>query len=83
MVGVPHPEWGTEVVAVVAEQQNQALVPATAPDERSAVSVAGRFFLSDLRTALADRLPTYALPRRLVVRPPSPAPPVARSIADS
>ena len=72
VVGVPHPEWGTEVVAVVAEEQNQALVPAPAPDARSAVTVEGRFFLSDLRTALADRLPTYALPRRLVVRPALP-----------
>ena len=71
-VGVPHPEWGIEVVAVVAKRENQALVPVPAPVGRSAVSVAGRFFLSDLRTALADRLPTYALPRRLVVMPALP-----------
>jgi O-succinylbenzoic acid--CoA ligase len=46
VVGVPHPEWGTEVVAVVTSGQQ----------------------LSDLRAALTDRLPVYALPRRLVVR---------------
>ena len=68
VVGVPHPEWGTEVVAVITEEQNQALVATPALDPRSAVAKEGRFFLSDLRTALADRLPTYALPRRLVVR---------------
>jgi len=68
VVGVPHPEWGTEVVAVVAQEQNQALVPASTLDRRSAVTKEARFFLSDLRTALADWLPTYALPRRLVVK---------------
>ncbi|HEY5786232.1 MAG TPA: AMP-binding protein [Microlunatus sp.] len=72
VVGVPHAEWGTEVVAVVTEEQNRALVPAPALEQRSGVTVIGRFFLSDLRTALADRLPTYALPRRLVVRPALP-----------
>ena len=72
VVGVPHPEWGTEVVAVVSEEQNQAFVPTPAPDERSADAKEARFFLSDLRTALAGRLPAYALPRRLVVRPTLP-----------
>lgn len=56
-VGVPHAEWGTEVVAVVAEEPG--LAPAAAR---------GRFVLADLRSALAHRLPAYALPRRLVVR---------------
>ena len=46
VVGVPHPEWGTEVVAVITDGHE----------------------LSDLRAALTGRLPTYALPRRLVVR---------------
>jgi O-succinylbenzoic acid--CoA ligase len=72
VVGVPHPDWGTEVVAVIAEEHNQAPVPATAPRPRSGVSTGGRFFVSDLRTALAGRLPGYALPRRLVVRPTLP-----------
>ena len=67
VVGVPHPEWGTEVVAVV-EEHNRALVPAPALGPGSALSMEGRFFLSDLRTALAGALPAYALPRRLVVR---------------
>jgi len=68
VVGVPHPEWGTEVVAVVTEEQNRALVATPALDPRSAVAKEGRFFLSDLRTALTGRLPTYALPRRLAVQ---------------
>ena len=68
VVGVPDPDWGTEVVAVVADEQNQALVPEPAPDSRAPVSMGGRLCLSDLRTALAESLPTYALPRRLVVR---------------
>ena len=68
VVGVPHPDWGTEVVAVVAELQNQAAITGSAPDERPGISVKGRYFLSDLRTALSATLPGYALPRRLVVR---------------
>ncbi|HEY5788316.1 MAG TPA: class I adenylate-forming enzyme family protein, partial [Microlunatus sp.] len=72
VVGVPHPEWGTEVVAVVAEEQNRVLTPPPMAESRSDVTVSARFFLSDLRTALMARLPTYALPRRLVVRPALP-----------
>jgi O-succinylbenzoic acid--CoA ligase len=68
VVGVPHAEWGTEVVAVVAEEQDQALVPTPALDPPSAVAVGERFSLAGLRAALTGRLPTYAQPRRLVVR---------------
>ncbi len=68
VVGVPHPDWGTEVVAVVADQQNQALTATSPRNPRSVVAVSARFFLSDLRSALSATLPGYALPRRLVVR---------------
>ena len=68
VVGVPHPDWGTEVVAVVAADQHRALVAAPGPDPRAVRSGDGRSVLSDLRAALAEGLPSYALPRRLVVR---------------
>ena len=84
VVGVPHPEWGTEVVAVVAEEQNQALVrdacagPALGRREGRAILPVGpprraRRPAPDLRPAP----PPGGQDR------PSPAPPVARSIADS
>lgn len=52
VVGVPHPEWGTEVVAVLEVEEG----------------VLSTDLLAQLRNALAPSLPTYALPRRLVVR---------------
>lgn len=52
VVGVPHPEWGTEVVAVV---------------ESGDLELPGSGSLRALRTALSAELPTYAMPRRLLV----------------
>ncbi len=71
-VGVPHPEWGTEVVAVVTGPPDHQGTPDAPPDVGASWTAPGRFSLADLRTALAAELPAYALPRRLVVRPDLP-----------
>lgn len=71
VIGVPHAEWGTEVVAVMAMGgENHPRIQEPPPDLRSAVEKRGRLCpptVADLREALAVDLPTYALPRRLVV----------------
>ena len=58
VVGVPHPEWGTEVVAVTAPgaRSSSTTDPTTDPT------------LAELRQALDETLPGFALPRRLVRR---------------
>ena len=68
VVGLPHPEWGTEVVAVVDIVQNPPFVPGPQPDSDSAVETQGRFSLAALRQGLSAELPHYALPRRLLLR---------------
>jgi O-succinylbenzoic acid--CoA ligase len=67
VVGVPHPDWGVEVVAVVARDERPA-APSVPPDHRPPSVTGERGSLADLRVALAADLPAYALPRRLVVR---------------
>lgn len=57
VVGLPSAEWGVEVVAVV-EQPDE-------PPESDAR-------LGDLRASLSHQLPTYALPRRLLIIPALP-----------
>ncbi|MFT4166079.1 MAG: AMP-binding protein [Microlunatus sp.] len=69
VVGLPHPEWGTEVVAVVDIAQNHPFVPSPPRDSDSVVETQGRFSLSALRQGLSAELPHYALPRRLLLRP--------------
>ena len=68
IVGVPHPEWGTEVVAVVETEQNLPFVQAAPPDPGSTAESKGRFSLAELRDGLSAELPHYALPRRLLIR---------------
>jgi o-succinylbenzoate---CoA ligase len=67
VVGLPHPEWGTEVVAVV-EEQGRAATPTSGSLLGTPVTASPRSDLADLRAALAGELPAYAQPRRLVVR---------------
>lgn len=60
VVGVPHPAWGTEVVAV------------TEPGSPPHTSRSDRGALTDLQRALGAELPGYAVPRRLVEWPSLP-----------
>lgn len=68
VVGIPHPEWGTEVVAVVDVSQNPPSVPSQRPGSDSALETREGFLLTQLRQALSTELPRYALPRRLLIR---------------
>ncbi len=67
VVGVPHPDWGVEVVAVIARDERVATA-SVPPDPRPSSVISERASLAELRAALAADLPAYALPRRLVVR---------------
>ncbi len=62
VIGVPHSEWGTEVVAVVASSADSPASPA--PGRASS--------LAALRSYLRSRLPSYAAPRRLIELPAMP-----------
>jgi len=68
VVGVPHPEWGTEVVAVVETGQRPRLVQDPRPDSAVPATRGGRLSLSALRHSLSAELPHYALPRRLLIQ---------------
>lgn len=72
VVGVPSAEWGTEVVAVVEDGRFLPGVLGAPPAPGGTSYTRGIFRLSALRAALARALPSYALPRRLVVRPELP-----------
>lgn len=70
VVGVPDPDWGVEVTAVMDSENlpHHGRVPR---EPGSAEAPSGRFsesprLLTAVRTALADDLPAYALPRRLL-----------------
>ena len=56
VIGLPHPEWGTEVVAI-REQADRGRSAASAADDGSGQA---------LRAYLRSTLPGYAVPRRLV-----------------
>jgi o-succinylbenzoate---CoA ligase len=67
VVGVPHPDWGTEVVAVAepAEGPARAATASAQPDGDAATR--GTPSARRLREDLSRQIPAYALPRRLVV----------------
>ncbi|HEU5484647.1 MAG TPA: AMP-binding protein, partial [Microlunatus sp.] len=67
VIGVPHPEWGTEVVAVLETEPDHPQVGAPEGASSASATPRGRLSSTDLRAALADRLPAHALPRRLVI----------------
>jgi len=68
VVGVPDPDWGTQVVAVVEDdEQNLPHVPTSPPDLSGALQTRGRFSSASLHDALAADLPRFAQPRRLLV----------------
>ncbi|WP_407568242.1 AMP-binding protein [Arsenicicoccus dermatophilus] len=60
VVGVPDPEWG-ETVAVLAVPAGAATGPTAPGDQPAGTSPT----LADVRAALADHLPSHALPRAL------------------
>jgi O-succinylbenzoic acid--CoA ligase len=72
VVGVPHPDWGVEVVAVLESGENPVHVtggrqePGAAPATSTGLSSRPET-LTALRTDLATTLPGYALPRRVLV----------------
>ncbi len=68
VVGVPHPEWGTEVVAVVETGHHPRLVQDPRPESAVPATTRGRLSLSALRHSLSAELPHYALPRRLLIQ---------------
>jgi O-succinylbenzoic acid--CoA ligase len=70
VVGLPHSEWGTEVVAVVELSENPPPAASRPRGPDSPWATWGGFpeaSIARLRTALIATLPSYALPRRLVV----------------
>lgn len=72
VIGIPHRDWGTEVVVVVGGGGNAAHVASTPRKSRAATGTwtanPSSDALANLRRALATELPAYALPRRLVWR---------------
>lgn len=71
VVGVPHPVWGTEVVAVLGGQDHPLVSEgprAHRPAAETGVRLSHPEAVGELRSALAADLPRYALPRRIVVR---------------
>ena len=63
VVGVPHPEWGQEVVAVVTRSASASGTRATA----AAVTEAPAALVTAVRDRVADRLERAAAPRRVLV----------------
>ncbi len=56
VVGLPDPEWGQRVAALIAPPDGDPTRPGGVPDGVDA---------DDLRRALRDRLPAHAIPRRI------------------
>jgi O-succinylbenzoic acid--CoA ligase len=71
VVGVPHPEWGQEVVAVVTTAGPAPAAPGTAPgpgpEGSVAVADAPADLVATVRDHVADRLERAAAPRRVLV----------------
>ena len=69
VVGVPDPEWGQVVAALLVPTDGPGRPQTRPPDTGSAdASVAGPTDLARLREVLAPGLPRHALPRRVTVR---------------
>ncbi|WP_313663994.1 AMP-binding protein [Cellulosimicrobium cellulans] len=67
VVGVPHPEWGQEVVAVVTTGGPAPAAPGSAPGTGGAVADAPAALVATVRDHVADRLERAAAPRRVLV----------------
>lgn len=71
VVGVPHPEWGQEVVAVVTTAGPAPAAPRSAPEAGAegsgAVAEAPDTLVATVRDHVADRLERAAAPRRVLV----------------
>ncbi|WP_426311828.1 AMP-binding enzyme [Cellulosimicrobium sp. E-16] len=75
VVGVPHPEWGQEVVAVVTTAWPSPAAPGSAPGTGTGPGAEGSVAVADAPAALvatvrdhvADRLERAAAPRRVLV----------------
>lgn len=69
VVGVPHPEWGQEVVAVVTTAGPATAAPGSAPGTGTvgAVTDAPAALVATVRDHVADRLERAAAPRRVLV----------------
>ncbi|MBN0042457.1 AMP-binding protein [Cellulosimicrobium cellulans] len=67
VVGVPHPEWGQEVVAVVTTAEPAPAPPGPGREGTVVVAEAPTALVATVRDHVADRLERAAAPRRVLV----------------